>query len=73
MPHADELDSLAATSIILHGLLDADPESRPAGDEGWAANEVVAHLRDCEAYFLQRCRRILAEQDPFLLRIRSCI
>ena len=56
MPHTDELDSLAATSIILHGLLDANPESRPAGHEGWAANEVVAHLHQIAESFTSRAR-----------------
>lgn len=66
MPHTDELDVLAATPIILHALLDGNTSGRPAGDEGWAPNEVVAHLRDCEERFLQRCETMLQQDDPFL-------
>jgi hypothetical protein len=66
MPHADELAAMAATPVVLRGLLAARQVSRPSGDEGWTAGEVVAHLRDCEEFRLARCRRMRDETEPFL-------
>jgi hypothetical protein len=66
MPHDDELAALAATPAILRSLLAADRVSRPSGDEGWTATEVVAHLRDCEQIRLARCRLMLDETEPFI-------
>ena len=66
MTHNDELDALAATPVVLGGLLDSARSSQPAGDEGWMTNEIVAHLKDCEEYFLQRCLKMLQEEEPFL-------
>lgn len=64
MSHNDELDGLAATPIILRRLLAGDPPSQPSGDEGWTAREIVAHLRDCEKVFIQRCSKMAHEQEP---------
>jgi hypothetical protein len=66
MAYETELTALAATPTVLRRLLVAGWESRPAGDEGWTATEVVAHLRDCEEYRLLRCRRMRDEDQPFL-------
>jgi len=66
MAHEDEIAALAATPAILRSLLEDRRESRPAGNEDWTAGEVVAHLRDCEEYRLQRCGRMRDEDEPGL-------
>jgi hypothetical protein len=66
MTHADEIDALSATPIILRQLLAGDPTSRPSGDEGWSAREIVAHLRDCEEIFVQRYTKMAQESEPVI-------
>jgi hypothetical protein len=66
MPHDDELAALAATLTVLRGLLAGGYGSNPAGEEGWTAKEVVAHLRDCEEFRLARCISIRDEDEPFI-------
>lgn len=60
------LDALAATPAILRGLLTGAEAGRPAGDEGWTAREVVAHLRDAEEFSLSRYHKMASEEEPSL-------
>ncbi|MDQ3881032.1 MAG: DinB family protein, partial [Chloroflexota bacterium] len=61
--------ALTAGPTVLRGLcrgLDRDQaRRRPAHDE-WAVVEVVAHLADSDERALDRVRRMLAEDDPYL-------
>jgi hypothetical protein len=63
------LQSLGNTPARLSGMLDQlAPEAefwRAAPDE-WTLRETVSHLAAAEAPFLQRLRRIQAEDSPFL-------
>ena len=44
----------------------ADDLLQPSRDGGWGVIEVLAHLRDWEEVFLERLKRTLAEDRPFL-------
>ena len=66
MTYDDEVAALAATPVILEGLLADGRQSRPSGDEDWTAKEVVAHLRDTEDYRLERCRKMRDQDEPYL-------
>ena len=66
MAHEDELAALGATPVVLRALLVGGVDGGPAGDEGWSAREVVAHLRDCEEFRLERCHLMRDETEPLL-------
>lgn len=66
MPHGDEFDALSATPVVLGALLANRSPSRPAGDEGWTAPEIVAHLRDCEEIRINRLRQMRDEHEPLI-------
>ena len=63
------LKSLRAGTAILRALVrdleDGELRRRPAPGE-WPIVEVVAHLADTEERALERVRRMLREDDPFL-------
>ena len=66
---AEVLKTLEAGPLILRRLVRDLPDEtvrrRPAAGE-WAIVEVVAHLADTEERTLDRTRRMLDEQEPFL-------
>jgi len=51
--------------VILRGK-DADDLRKPASDGGWGVVEILPHLRDWEAIYLERARRIAHEDHPRL-------
>ena len=62
-------DTLAILEYILAGVSQTTATTRRDpndGDKGWTVTEVVCHLRDFDAIFLARVRRIVAERDPAL-------
>jgi hypothetical protein len=59
----DSPDELARLVGAAH---DADALRRPANDGGWGVVEILAHLRDWEAIYFERARRIVAESHPHL-------
>jgi hypothetical protein len=66
---AEILKALEAGPLILRRLVRDLPDEtirrRPAEGQ-WAIVEVVAHLGDTEERTLDRTRRMLSEEDPFL-------
>jgi hypothetical protein len=66
---AEVLKALEAGPLILRRLVRDLPDEtvrrRPAEGE-WAIVEVVAHLADTEERTLDRTRRMLGEEEPFL-------
>lgn len=52
-------------SFLLHGLSDEEADCRPDADR-FTLREVVAHLADWDAIFLERMRRARDEHEPFL-------
>ena len=66
---AEILKALEAGPLILRRLVRDLPDEtirrRPAEGE-WAIVEVVAHLADTEERTLDRTRRMLSEEEPFL-------
>jgi hypothetical protein len=66
---AEVLKALEAGPLILRRLVRDLPDEtvrrRPAEGE-WAIVEVVAHLADTEERTLDRMRRMLGEEEPFL-------
>jgi hypothetical protein len=61
---------LDALSFILARATPAALEARPRPDE-WSARENLAHLARHHAVFLERLRRLLAEDGPDLGRYRA--
>jgi len=39
---------------------------RPGSDGGWGITEILPHLRDWEVIFLERARKLLAEDHPHI-------
>jgi hypothetical protein len=61
---------LAALDAILAGATTGDLEARPRAGE-WSARENLAHLARHAHVFLERIRRIAAEDRPHLGRYRA--
>jgi hypothetical protein len=51
----------------LAGITDAELDGRPA-DGGWTPREVVHHTADSEMTSAIRLRRLIAEDDPLIVR-----
>ena len=68
-PRSYLLDALAATPELLQSLLrdlaDDEADFRPDARR-FTIREVVAHLADWDAIFLERLRRTRDEDEPFL-------
>lgn len=63
-------DTLAILEYILAGVSQTTAATRRDpndGDKGWTVTEVVCHLRDFDRIFLDRARRIVAENAPTLI------
>jgi hypothetical protein len=64
------VEALRATPETLQGLLQEVTLQRArearGGDEGWSVIEVVCHLRDTEAFALQRMQTIRDEAQPLI-------
>jgi hypothetical protein len=64
------VEALQATPETLAGLLQGvtPNQAREArgGDEGWSVIEVVCHLRDTEAFALQRLQTMRDEAQPVI-------
>lgn len=63
------LEEVAAFPEALARLLAGVPPDalcRPASDGGWGVVEILCHLRDWEAVFVERVRRVLDEDQPEL-------
>lgn len=61
--------ALAATPVVLRHLVRglSDAQLSAGHDaERWSIKEVLWHLRDTEEVFVERYRRIVAEDSPFL-------
>lgn len=50
----------------LSGLVPSDLSARP-GPGAWSIREVVFHLQDSEAVYIDRMRRVVAEDNPTLI------
>jgi uncharacterized damage-inducible protein DinB len=61
---------LSALPRFLRGAAPESLDRRPASGQ-WSARENLAHLARHHAVFLERVRRILAEQEPALPRYRA--
>jgi hypothetical protein len=64
--------TLERTPSVLHAMLDGLPDevATRAGDGGWSARDVVAHLLSVHrAANLQRVRWMLDADDPFIANI----
>ena len=68
LPNEWLLDGLEHSRKTLgHVLADVTQEGAQTirdGDEGWSVLEILCHLRDYQAIFAERIRRILAEDNP---------
>lgn len=68
LPNEWLLEGLAHSAKILrHILADVTQEQARTirdGDEGWSVLEILCHLRDYQAIFAERIRRVLAEDNP---------
>lgn len=67
--HRHLLEEVAAFPDALARLLADRPSDalrRPASDGGWGVVEILCHLRDWEAVFVERVSRVLAEDRPDL-------
>lgn len=70
-PLADRLRTqLDALSFVLARATPSALEARPRPDE-WSARENLAHLARHHAVFIERLRRLLAEDRPALGRYRA--
>ena len=49
---------------ILADVTQAQAQAIKDGDDGWSVLEIMCHLRDYQAIFAERIRRILEEEDP---------
>ncbi len=49
---------------ILADVTQAEAQRIKDGDEGWSVLEIMCHLRDYQAIFAERIRRILEEEEP---------
>ena len=49
---------------ILADVSQAQADAVRDGDDGWSVLEIMCHLRDYQAIFADRIRRILEEEDP---------
>jgi hypothetical protein len=68
-PRADRLAALATGGERLRALVEGRSEAElavPSAAEGWAAVEVIGHLRDLEEFSLVRFRMMLRMADPML-------
>jgi uncharacterized damage-inducible protein DinB len=66
---AEIVKALEAGPLILRRLVRDLPDEtirRRPGEGEWAIVEVVAHLADTEERTLDRTRRMLSEEEPFL-------
>lgn len=59
-------DTVDEIGIAIRGRGDLSLSRRPA-PEGWAAKEVICHLRDIEELFMLRFRTMLAMDEPKFL------
>lgn len=62
-------DTLALLEYILADVSQMTAMTRRDpndGDKGWTVTEVVCHLRDFDRIFLERARRMVAENEPSL-------
>lgn len=56
-----------SAQTLTHILADVSQEQASAlrdGDDGWTVLEIMCHLRDYQAIFAERIRRILEEENP---------
>lgn len=56
-----------SAQTLAHILADVSQAQASAirdGDDGWSVIEIMCHLRDYQAIFAERIRRILEEEDP---------
>lgn len=56
-----------SAQTLAHILADVSQAQASAirdGDDGWSVLEIMCHLRDYQAIFAERIRRILEEEDP---------
>ncbi|MCY4064667.1 MAG: DinB family protein [Chloroflexi bacterium] len=56
-----------SAQTLAHILADVSQARASAirdGDDGWSVLEIMCHLRDYQAIFAERIRRILEEEDP---------
>jgi len=56
-----------SAQTLAHVLADVSQARASAtrdGDDGWSVLEIMCHLRDYQAIFAERIRRILEETDP---------
>ena len=51
---------------VIAGVSDEDMRMLRDGEEGWTTLEVLCHLRDYEAVFLQRVRMTVQQDNPVL-------
>lgn len=49
---------------ILADISQAQAQEIRDGDDGWSVLEIICHLRDYQAIFAERIRRILEEENP---------
>ena len=49
---------------ILADVTQAQAQRIKDGDDGWSVLEIMCHLRDYQAIFAERIRRILEEEQP---------
>lgn len=58
---------LASTPVVLRSLAHALEDATEPLDDGWSAQDVVAHLVDAETVaFAERIRRIVGEDNPYI-------
>jgi uncharacterized damage-inducible protein DinB len=57
-------DSRKTLEHILAEVTQEGAQTIRDGDEGWSVLEIVCHLRDYQAIFAERIRRILTEDKP---------
>ena len=71
LPNEWLLDGLEHSCQTLeHILADVSQEQAQMirdGDEGWSVLEILCHLRDYQAIFAERIRRILDEDSPIFM------
>lgn len=56
--------SAGALAHILADVTQAQARAVRDGDDGWSVLEILCHLRDYQAIFAERMRRILEEDRP---------
>lgn len=66
------LDRLTACPAAVHDAIVGVPEEalcRAGPDGGWGAVEIICHLRDWDAVYLDRVERILTEHEPHIASV----